>query len=222
MDPFWREIALNHLWTLQKNTHADERPGSEFLAFSSNFGCVTRCSCPACGFEKISIWVPSKAFKHLKKMCWLRSKTLKQQWCRPFFSVLTMTILCGFVEWCLLLEMFNQSPIQPINLTKKCQSRKANSPLIYPGPLIFVPVAANSYPLTKECRWHQGIHCIIWTPWVTHSHFSEELDDFDIENIRILSCLELLLPTLEATFKTRSCKISWGDLSETLGVSLWN
>lgn len=135
-----------------------------------------------------------------------------------FFSVLTMTILCGFVEWCLLLEMFNQSPIQPINLTKKCQSRKANSHLIYPGPLIFVPVAANSYPqLTKECRWHQGIHCIIWTPWVTHSHFSEELDDFDIENIRILSCLELLLPTLEATFKTRSCKISWGDLSETLG-----
>lgn len=59
-------------------------PGSEFLAFSSNFGCVTRCSCPACGFEKISIWLPSKAFKDLKKMCWLRSKTLKQQWCRLF------------------------------------------------------------------------------------------------------------------------------------------
>lgn len=82
---FWREIALNHLWTIQKNTKMPMRgPGSEFLAFSSNFGCVTRCSCPACGFEKISIWVPSKAFKHLKKMCWLRSKTLKQQWCRLF------------------------------------------------------------------------------------------------------------------------------------------
>ena len=84
-------------------------------------------------------------------------------------------------------------------------------------PLIFVPVAANSYPqLIKEHRWHQGIHCIIWTPQLNPQSFSEELDDFDIENIRILSCLlELLLPTLEAIQNSGYM----GDLSETPGRS---
>lgn len=137
-------------------------PMKQSLSFwpYSNFGCVPRCCMlyafsdalvQLAGFGKISGCHP----RHWKT--WFRDvltsfKNIGSTMMSASFSAcqhmmfFLSTLWSGFCS-----EMFNQSPIQPINLTKKCQSRKADSHLIYPWSLCpWLQIHIHSIP--QECR----------------------------------------------------------------------